>query len=115
MKLTLTLMTICGGLLPLAAVIWGGVSLRRDYRRLVADLTAIDQIIQAPPGTYPDPSAAMTAIRPPVFNMGRLTYTYEWAQRLVWEQALEDLRAPAWLASAGLVIATVAGAWSIWI
>ncbi|WP_293986758.1 hypothetical protein, partial [Streptomyces sp.] len=62
MKPTLTLMTICGGLLPLAAVIWGGVSLRQDYRRLVADLTAIDQIIHSPAGTYPDPSAAMAAV-----------------------------------------------------
>ncbi|MER7836650.1 hypothetical protein ABTY98_12215 [Streptomyces sp. NPDC096040] len=115
MKLTLTLMTICGGLLPLAAVIWGGVSLRRDYRRLVADLTAIDQIIQAPEGTYPDPSAAMSGVRQPAFNMGRLAYSYEWAQRLVWEQAMEDLRGPAWLAGAGVVVATVAGAWSIWI
>ncbi|MGW7820296.1 hypothetical protein ACWGLF_19690 [Streptomyces puniciscabiei] len=115
MKLTLTLMTVCGGLLPLAAVVWGAVSLRRDYKRLVDDLTAIDEIIQAPEGTHPDPSAAMTAIRQPAFNLGRLTYTYEWAQRLVWQQAMDDLHGPAWLAGAGVVIGTIAGAWSIWI
>ncbi|NGO09309.1 hypothetical protein G5C60_17300 [Streptomyces sp. HC44] len=79
------------------------------------DLTAIDEIIQAPEGTYPDASAAMTAIRQPAFSLGRLTYTYEWAQRLVWQQAMDDLRGPAWLAGAGVVIGTIAGAWSIWI
>jgi hypothetical protein len=115
MKLTLTLLTICGGLLPLAAIIWGAVSLRRDYNRLVDDLTAIDEIIQAPEGTYPDRSAAMMAIRQPAFNLGRLMYSYEWAQRLVWQQAMDDLRGPAWLAGAGLVAATVAGAWGVWI
>ncbi|MET8570373.1 hypothetical protein [Streptomyces sp. NPDC004783] len=115
MKLTLTLVTVLGGLLPLAAVIWGAVALRRDYRRLVADLTAIDEIIQAPEGTYTDRSAAMRTIREPEYNAGRLMYSYEWTQRLVWEQAMEDLRGPAWLAGVGLVLATVAGACSIWI
>ncbi|MFG3099736.1 hypothetical protein ACGFZL_04250 [Streptomyces sp. NPDC048182] len=115
MKLSLTLVTILGGLLPLAAVIWGSVSLRRDYRRLVNDLTAIDAIIQAPEGTHADRSAAMRAVREPKYNAGRLMYSYEWTQRLVWEQAMDDLRGPAWLAGAGLVLATVAGAWSIWI
>ncbi|MFI6489888.1 hypothetical protein [Streptomyces sp. NPDC050564] len=115
MKLTLTLVTVLGGLLPLVAVIWGSVALRRDYKSLVDDLTAIDQIIQASEGTYDDPSAAMRAVREPAFNMGRLAYTYEWAQRLVWEQAIDDLRGPAWLAGAGLGLATVAGAWSVWI
>ncbi|MEU5252347.1 hypothetical protein [Streptomyces longwoodensis] len=118
MKLMLTLMTAVGGLLPLVAIVWGGAALRRDYRKLVSDLDAIDQVIQAPEGTYESPearSAAMDAIREPAFNFGRLTYTYEWAQRLVWEQAMNDLRGPAWLAAGGLVLATVSGAWSIWI
>lgn len=115
MKLTLTLMTVLGGLLPLGAVIWGGVTLRRDYRKLVDDLTKIDEIIEAPEGTYEDSSAAMVAVREPTYNMGRLMYSHEWSQRLVWEQALRDLRGPAWLAGAGLLLATVAGAWSIWI
>ncbi|MFJ9915138.1 hypothetical protein [Actinacidiphila glaucinigra] len=118
MKLTLTLITVAGGLLPLIAIIWGGQALRRDYRKLVDDLDAIDSVIGAPEGTYESSeaqSAAMYAIRQPAFNMGRLTYTYEWAQRLVWEQAMNDLRGPAWLATTGLVLATVAGTWSIWI
>lgn len=118
MKLTLTLLTVVGGLLPLIAVIWGGVALRRDYSALVSDLDAIDRIIQAPEDAYEssaEKSAAMRAIREPTFNMGRLMYTYEWAQRLVWKQAMSNLRGPGWLAVAGLVLATVAGAWSIWI
>ncbi|AKN70651.1 hypothetical protein QR97_13210 [Streptomyces sp. PBH53] len=90
MTLTLTLMTVAGGLLPLIAIVWGGLALRADYRRLVNDLEAIDRVIEAPEGTYESSeaqSAAMYAIRQPAFNFGRLTYTYEWAQRLVWEQA----------------------------
>lgn len=118
MKLTLTLMTVAGGFLPLIAIVWGGLALRADYRRLVSDLEAIDRVIEAPEGTYESSeaqSAAMYAIRQPAFNFGRLTYTYEWAQRLVWEQAMNDLRGPAWLAVAGLALATVSGAWSIWV
>ncbi|MEV6796441.1 hypothetical protein AB0M87_31650 [Streptomyces sp. NPDC051320] len=118
MKLTLTLLTVVGGLLPLAALVWGGLALRRDYEALVEDLDAIDRVIQAPEGTYEtsgDQSAAMYAIREPAFNVGRLTYTYEWAQRLIWQQAMNDLRGPAWLAVAGLIVATTAGAWSIWV
>jgi hypothetical protein len=118
MKLMLTLMTALGGLLPLAAIVWGGLALREDYRKLVSDLDAIDLVIEAPEGTYASSeaqSAAMYAIREPKFNGGRLTYTYEWSQRLVWAQAMNDLRGPAWLAAGGLVLATVAGAWSIWV
>ncbi|MFJ8723617.1 hypothetical protein [Streptomyces sp. NPDC093269] len=118
MKLTLTLMTVAGGLLPMIAVIWGGLPLRKDHQKLVRDLEAIDRVIQAPAGAYDSTetrSAAMYAIRQPAFNFGRLTYTYEWAQRLVWEQAMNDLRGPAWLAIAGLVLATTAGTWSIWL
>lgn len=79
------------------------------------DLSAIDEIIQAPEGTYTDPTAAMLAIRRPEYNIGRLMYSYEWTQRLVWEQAMNDLRGPSWLAGTGLLLATGAGTWSIWI
>ncbi|MFH8749148.1 hypothetical protein ACH4GK_20880 [Streptomyces rimosus] len=118
MKLMLTLMTVAGGLLPLMALIWGGLALRKDYVALVRDLDAIDRIIQAPEDAFETPQqrdAAMHAVREPTFNYGRLTYTYEWIQRLVWGQAMNDLRGPAWLAIAGLVLATAAGAWSLWV
>ncbi|MEV0602285.1 hypothetical protein AB0I82_23695 [Streptomyces sp. NPDC050315] len=89
------------------------------------DLDAIDRIIQASDDAFETPQerdAAMYALREPTFNVGRLTYTYEWIQRLVWGQAMSDLRGPAWLAIAGIVLAiagivpaTLAGAWPIWI
>ncbi|MEU0299701.1 hypothetical protein ABZ252_09575 [Streptomyces sp. NPDC006175] len=115
MKWILTVLATLGGLLPIAAVVWGWRSTRREYRKLVADLDAIDGVINAPPENYPNgQSAAMYAIRTPKFNFGRTTYTYEWVQRLILEQAMADLRGPAWLAGAGVLAGTVASVWSTW-
>lgn len=115
MRVVLTMMAAAGGALPLAAVIWGWLAIRKQYRRLVRDLTKIDEIIEAPDGTYESKDAAMLAIRRPQFNMGRLTYTHEWAQRLVLDQAMSDLRGPAWLAGMGVVLGATSGALSFWL
>jgi len=39
----------------------------------------------------------------------------EWTQRSVRVHAIHDRRGPTWLVGAGLVLATLAGAWSRWI
>jgi hypothetical protein len=118
MKLALAFCVALGGTLPLIALAWGWRATRREYRKLVADLDAIDTIIQAPPNTYANAQAqanAMNAIRVPAANNGRVIYTFEWMQRLILKQALSDLTGPAWLAFAGVVIGTVAGVWSMWL
>ncbi|MEU3918869.1 hypothetical protein [Streptomyces sp. NPDC029004] len=116
MKWLLTILAVLGGVLPVVAVVWGWRATRREYKQLVADLDAIDAVINAPPETYPDgQSEAMYAIRRPRFNYGRSTYTYEWVERLILEQALSELRGPAWVAGAGLVFGTVASVWSTWV
>ncbi|MFJ9686914.1 hypothetical protein ACIRRX_14715 [Streptomyces bacillaris] len=115
MRVVLTLMAAAGGALPIAAVIWGWLAIRKDYENLVRDLTRIDEIIEAPEGTYESKDAAMLAVREPQFNMGRLTYTHEWAQRLILEQTMGDLRGPAWLAGVGVALGAAAGALSFWI
>jgi hypothetical protein len=118
MKWLLTILAALGGALPLAAVIWGWLASRREYRRLVSDLDAIDEVITAPAGTYPDAEAksdAMYAIRQPRFTYGRATYTYEWVERLILEQVMAELRGPAWLAGVGLICGTAASIWSTWV
>ncbi|WP_326616871.1 hypothetical protein OHA57_14765 [Streptomyces anulatus] len=109
MKWIVTVLAALGGLLPIAAVIWGWRSTRREHGQLVADLDAIDGVGAAPPEGFPNgKSDAMYAIRSPKSNVGRATYTYEWVQRLILEQALADLRGPAWLAGAGIPVGTIA-------
>ncbi|MBP0460837.1 hypothetical protein [Streptomyces montanisoli] len=117
MKIILAVCTALGGALPLVALVWGWLLTRRDFRKLVADLDAIDAVIHAPDTDYPGPggkSAAMEEIRTPEANWGRITYTFEWVQRMILKQALEDLTGPAWLALVGLIVGTTAGVWSIW-
>ncbi|MCX5407226.1 hypothetical protein OHA37_25580 [Streptomyces sp. NBC_00335] len=118
MKWLATIFAALGGVLPIAAVLWGWRSTRREYKRLVSDLDAIDAVIHAPEGTYPDMTAqsdAMKAIRAPHFTYGRTMYTYEWIQRLILEQAMSELRGPAWLAGAGIAFGTAASVWSTWL
>jgi hypothetical protein len=57
----------------------------------------------------------MSAVREPRFNYGRLTYTYEWVQRMILDQAMSDLRGPAWLGGVGVLLGAAAGAWSFWL
>ncbi|MFB6519185.1 hypothetical protein [Streptomyces sp. NPDC056401] len=118
MKLVVAILAALGGVLPVTALLWGWQATRREYKRLVSDLDAIDAVIQAPDGTYQsmtDQSEAMRVIRTPQFNFGRATYTYEWTQRLILQQAMSELRGPAWLAGAGIFFGTVASVWSIWL
>lgn len=118
MRVLLTALAIAGGVMPIVAVIWGWLSIRSDYHKLVRDLDAIDVVIQAPQGTYAsgeEQSEAMYAIRAPMFNVGRATFAGEWTQRLILKQAMDDLRGPAWLAGGGLLLSTVAGVWSLWL
>ncbi|MEU1941091.1 hypothetical protein ABZ554_01150 [Streptomyces sp. NPDC020125] len=115
MKCFLAILTVLAGVLPLTSVVWGWLSTRKTYRKLASDLDRIDAIIEAPDDEYPQgKSEAMTAVREPEFNWGRVMYTYEWAQRLVLKQALDDLKGPAWLAVAGVFLGMVAGVWSMW-
>lgn len=118
MKSVAAIFAVLGGVLPVTALLWGWRATRREYARLVSDLDAIDVVIEAPEGAYPsmtDRSEAMYAIRAPKFNVGRTTYTYEWMQRLILQQAMSELRGPAWLAGAGIACGTVASVWSLWL
>ncbi|MEW2548871.1 hypothetical protein AB0910_24390 [Streptomyces sp. NPDC047002] len=117
MKIALAVGTALGGFLPLIALLWGWLLTKRDYDKLVADLDAIDAVIQGADTDYPGPdgkSAAMIAIRSPEGNWGRIMYTFEWVKRMILKQALNDLTGPAWLASVGLIIGTTSGVWSVW-
>lgn len=115
MRIFLTVLALAGGVLPVTAVMWGWLNIRAEYRSLVHDLEAIDEIIAAPDGLTDSKDTAMLAIRRPKFNVGRLTYTHEWARRLILEQAMDDLRGPAWLAGTGVVLASISSMWSLWL
>ncbi|MCE7079981.1 hypothetical protein LZF96_07305 [Streptomyces sp. ST2-7A] len=115
MRVALTFMAAAGGLLPISAVIWGWLAIRKEYRSLVEDLTKIDAIIEAPDGEHEKKDAAMNAVRQPKFNFGRLMYTYEWVQRLILGQVMSDLRGPAWLAGVGVALGATASIWSLWL
>ncbi|MDI5971482.1 hypothetical protein POF50_019450 [Streptomyces sp. SL13] len=118
MKVFLSVLIALGGVLPLSAAFWGWRLASREFGRLAHDLDAIDVIIETPDdafASWKERAEAMYAIRQPKFNVGRLTYTYEWVQRMILEQALNDLKGPAWLGTAGIAIGTIGGVWALWI
>ncbi|MEV1006933.1 hypothetical protein [Streptomyces sp. NPDC049881] len=115
MRVLLTVFAALGGLLPITSLVWGWLSIRKDYHALVRDLDAIDEVINAPLGTHENPAESMYAIRRPAANAGRVVYTFEWIQRMILHQAMADLRWPAWIAGAGVIFGTVASIWSLWL
>jgi hypothetical protein len=58
---------------------------------------------------------ARAVILPPTTTVLFVEYGLEWVRRHILRDALDDLRGPALVASVGVVLATVAGVWGLWL
>jgi hypothetical protein len=106
-------LTVLGGVLPVAALLWGRSRAVREYRRLANTLDRIDGIIHDAAIREEDKMPAAEQVLTPRFNLGRMAYTYEWVQRLILEDALAELRGPAVLGLVGVALGTAGGVWGV--
>jgi hypothetical protein len=85
--------TVLGGVLPVAALAWAWLTTRRQFRVLDYDLTRIQGIAKA----HPEPGEAtprMYAVRMPTANFTTVLYTTEEVERAILDSALKELRGP---------------------
>jgi hypothetical protein len=96
-------LTLLGGILPVAALIWAWLVTRRQYGTLNNDLTCIHAIGEA----HSEPSEAtaqMEAVRVPTATYTTVLYVPEEVERAILASALKDLKGPAQLAGAGALV-----------
>ncbi|MEU5281132.1 hypothetical protein AB0G87_32530 [Streptomyces asoensis] len=109
----LATLTILGGALAVAGLMWGASNLRREYRNLSRDLHKLRDI------TFSDLDHAeqerqREAVRPPSSTGLDVLYFRETVRLYVLQQTADNLGVPAGLAILGLAATTTAGVWSLW-
>ncbi|RSM75543.1 hypothetical protein DMH04_38120 [Kibdelosporangium aridum] len=115
MEWIVAVMAVLGGILPLVALYLASSRVRNELARLTAALDKIDDYIADTSMSEQEKQDAIQGTLEPKFNWGRVTYTYEWIQRLILQNALADLRGPVLLTAVGVFFATTASVWSIWL
>lgn len=103
-----TALYIAGGVLPLAAFAWAFWKANRQYQRLERKLQFMDRIVSR---TGPDPTQENIREWLEIYGMedpqaghpAEWMYAPEIAQKAVWD----ELRRPAYMAGAGVLVGTV--------
>ncbi|MCQ4043863.1 hypothetical protein ACFOSC_26550 [Streptantibioticus rubrisoli] len=108
-------LTILGAALTIGGLLWGAGLLRKEYRRLVADLDELERISRDESLTAEQRTAQRHAVRYPTSTWGDIEYFREWIRRSILEQAVDNLGAPAVLTGAGILCSTAAGVWSLYV
>ena len=110
MRAIAIVLTLLGGLLPLIGLLLAWLRARRAFTPLDADLRRITELV-----SRNTPADEIAAVREPQFMNGELPYTPELVERAILRSALEDLRGPALLAAAGVVLATAGSVLSLYV
>ncbi len=114
-RLVVAVLTVCGGALPLGALIVGGCRVWREHRDIASKLDRV-QALRLPQGTTDeDYAAAQEAILSHTMTITQAEYGHEWVRRHILRDTLDDLRGPALAAGAGVVLATVASLWGLFL
>ncbi|MER7909980.1 hypothetical protein [Streptomyces sp. NPDC096068] len=111
----LTVITILGAVLTLGGLAYGARKLSREYRELGQKLTDAGAISGDQSVPKEERDARRHAILPPTSSWGDIEYFREWVRYFILQQAVTGLGWPAALTASGVVLSTVASAWSVWV
>lgn len=115
MRTAVLVVTLLGGLLPLAAVGWAALATTRAYRSLDDDLQRIHAISHQHGSDPAKATPLMAAVRGPTSTNTTVLYQLEETRRAILRDTIDDLRGPAALAAVGVVFATVGSVWSLYL
>lgn len=94
-----------GGVVPLVALGWAALRVRRTYLPLCRDLEEISALMKTGTASMEQ----IRAVREPQSNDLMLWYTPEVVERAILKSALADLKRPSLLAALGVVFGTAGG------
>lgn len=108
-------LTLLGGVLPIAGLVWAAKRAGGRHEELDRDLTEIARIAAAGGDDNNVTTRAMHAVRQPTHTFAMELYTPELIERAILRSALDDLKGPALLAASGVMFATVGSLLSLWL
>lgn len=111
----LTAITILGAVLTLGGLAFGARKLFTEHKELSRKLDEITRIAADASLTPEERDQRRHAVIDPTSNWGDIEYFREWVRRFILEQAVTNLGWPAALTALGVVLSTVASAWSVWV
>ncbi|MFD2092624.1 hypothetical protein [Blastococcus deserti] len=109
------ILTVLGGVLPLAGLIWAWRAGFRQHAALDTDLRQIARLAQASGDDNEAATRAMYAVRQPTHTYAMELYTPELVERAILRSALDDLKGPALVAVIGVISATIGSLLSLWL
>jgi hypothetical protein len=109
------ILTLLGGVLPLAGLIWAWKAGRRQHAALDTDLHEIARVAEVSGDDNEAASRAMYAVRQPTHTYAMELYTPELVERAILRSALDDLKGPALVAGIGVISATTGSLLSLWL
>jgi hypothetical protein len=123
MRTIVTVIAVLGGLFLVQAVVWGALSARsrvrllERYRALSSVLSQHNIHLVSPEhrGCQVDVNAAMAAVGADPNTGADIAAIRQLVEAAILRQVLRDLRGPAALGLAGVVLATTAAVWGLWL
>lgn len=107
MRSLVIILTLLGGVLPLAALVWAWKTGTRQHAALDRDLREIALVAETSGGDNEAATRGMYAVRQPTHTYAMELYTPELAERAILRSALDDLKGPALVAGVGVICATI--------
>jgi hypothetical protein len=80
---------VLAGLLLIGAIVLAGRRVAREHHKLAAALDEVDRLNGDETLSDEEREQRKKSILVPQFTWGRVTYTYEWIQRLILRDALD--------------------------
>lgn len=114
-NIILTVITILGAVLTLGGLTYGARKLAREYKQLGRKLEEAASIAADPSLTNDEREARRNAVLPPTSTWNDTLYFREWVRYFILQQAVTGLGWPAALTASGVLLSTVASAWSVWV
>jgi hypothetical protein len=113
-EILLIVITILGAVLTLGGIAFGARRLFNEHKELARKLDEITRIAGDTSLSDAERNAQRHALIVPTSTWSDIEYFREWVRRFILEQAVSNLGWPAALTASGVVLSTVASAWSVW-
>ncbi|MFI8425112.1 hypothetical protein [Streptomyces sp. NPDC085479] len=111
----LTVITIFGAVLTLGGLAYGARKLTLEYKDLERKLDEVANIAVDPSLTEDDREARRNGVLPLTSTWNDTLYFREWVRYFILQQAVSGLGWPVALTASGVILSTVASAWSVWV
>lgn len=114
-RIVVAVLTVVGAFLTLGGLVWGARRLKAEHQHLDQGLREVERIARDTTLDDAEQNRQRQTVLPVTSTFGDMEYFREWVRFSILDQAVDNLREPAWLTGTGVILVTVASVWSLWL